>query len=111
MRRFSWTFAVSALAVGAAAAWLITPRARAADHRDAPAVDGAGEGDITDVFAFLDPNNPSRVVMAMGVNPLAVPALTHTLPFFAGFLYQFKVDVNGDFKEDYRRPGHLPRHE
>ena len=72
----------------------------AADHRDAPAVDGTGEGDITDVFAFLDPKDKNRLILAMGVNPLAVPALTHSYRFSKDYLYQFKLDLNGDAKED-----------
>jgi Domain of unknown function (DUF4331) len=72
---------------------------RAADHRDAPAVDGTGEGDITDIFAFLDPNNKDRVVVAMGVNPVAVPFLTHSYRFSTSYLYQFKFDNQGDYKE------------
>ncbi|MDP8981597.1 MAG: DUF4331 domain-containing protein [Acidobacteriota bacterium] len=74
---------------------------RAADHRDAPAVDGAGEGDITDVFAFLDPNDASRLILAMGVNPFAVPAATHSYRFSKDYLYQFKIDRTGSFREDF----------
>jgi hypothetical protein len=77
------------------------PISRAADHRDAPAVDGAGEGDITDVFAFLDPNNSGRLILIMGVNPVAVPALTHTYRFSPYYLYQFKIDRTGSYKEDF----------
>lgn len=72
---------------------------RAADHRDAPAVDGAGEGDITDIFAFLDPNNKDRLVVAMGVNPFALPSVTHSYRFSTSYLYQFKIDNQGDYKE------------
>ena len=32
------------------------------------------EGDITDIFAFLDPNDASQLVLIMNVNPFAVPA-------------------------------------
>ena len=73
----------------------------AADHRDAPAVDGAGEGDITDVFAFLDPNDKSRIIVAMGVNPFAVPAATHSYRFSKDYLYQFKIDRSGTYREDF----------
>ena len=100
MRSFSVALAISAAVVFTTAACLNPPPARAADHRDAPAVDGAGEGDITDVYAFLDPNNKTRVVLAMGVNPFAVPALTHSYRFSTGYLYQFKVDNTADYKED-----------
>jgi hypothetical protein len=73
----------------------------AADHREAPAVNGAGEGDITDVFAFLDPNDANRVILAMGLNPFAVPAVTGSYKFSPDFLYQFKVDTSGDAREDF----------
>jgi len=83
------------------AAWFSSSPARAADHRDSPVVDGAPEGDITDVFAFLDPNDKSRMVFAMGVNPFAVPALNDSYRFSTGFLYQFKIDTTGDYVEDF----------
>jgi hypothetical protein len=82
------------------AAWFSSSPARAADHRDSPVVDGAPEGDITDVFAFLDPNDKTRVVFAMGVNPFAVPAVPSSYRFSTGFLYQFKIDTTGDYVED-----------
>jgi hypothetical protein len=72
----------------------------AADHREAPAVNGAGEGDLGDVFAFLDPNDPSRLVFIMGVNPFAVPGVQGSYKFSPDFLYQFKVDKTGDYVED-----------
>jgi hypothetical protein len=88
----------------AAVCLLVMPPAlslKAADHRDAPGVDGAGEGDITDVFAFLDPSNSGRLVLAMGVNPFAVPGASATYRFSPEYLYQFKIDRLGTFKEDF----------
>ncbi|MGH9661137.1 MAG: DUF4331 family protein [Bryobacteraceae bacterium] len=79
---------------------LATPAARAADHREAPAVSGAGEGDIGDVFAFVDPNKSTHAVLMIGVNPFAVPAIQGGYKFSNEFLYQVKVDNNGDYKED-----------
>jgi len=76
------------------------PVARAADHREAPAVNGAGEGDIGDVFAFLDPNDASKLVLIMGVNPFSNPAVQGGYKFSPDFLYQWKVDVTGDYNED-----------
>ncbi len=67
--------ALMALVVaGAAFYWPTT--ALAADHRDSPTADANGEGDITDIFAFLDPNDASQLVLIMDVNPFAVPAET-----------------------------------
>lgn len=76
------------------------PLARAADHRDAPTVDGLPEGDITDVFAFLDPNDSSKVVLIMNVNPFSVPSALPGYRFSPDFLYQFKIDNTGDALED-----------
>jgi hypothetical protein len=78
----------------------LAPGLKAADHRDAPGVDGAGEGDITDVFAFLDPGNAGRVVLAMGVNPFAVPGAGPTYRFSPDYLYQFKIDRFGTYAEN-----------
>src|ERR1700693_2897 len=79
----------------------VAPNLKAADHRDAPGVDGAGEGDITDVFAFLDPGNAGRMVLAMGVNPFAVPGATPSYRFSPEYLYQFKIDRSGSYTEDF----------
>jgi Domain of unknown function (DUF4331) len=92
---------LSAALVLAGALFVPQQNLRAADHRDAPAVDGAGEGDITDVFAFLDPNDSSRLILAMGVNPFAVPAATHSYRFSKDYLYQFKIDRTGTYREDF----------
>jgi hypothetical protein len=94
----------SRLAVAALAIPLLfvlpAPQARAADHRDSPTADGAPEGDITDFFTFLDPNNVSNLVLIMNVNPFSVPADNPTYSFSNNFLYQFKVDTTGDGSEN-----------
>jgi len=74
--------------------------AGAADHREAPKVDGIPEGDITDVFLFTDPNDASRAVLIMNVNPFATPAENPSFSFSPDLLYQFKIDTNGDGVED-----------
>jgi len=74
--------------------------ARAADHRDAPTTDAFPEGDITDVFAFLDPNNSNNIVLIMNVNPFSVPSALPGYRFSPDFLYQFKIDNTGDYVED-----------
>jgi hypothetical protein len=73
----------------------------AADHREAPIVNARPDGDISDVFAFLDPNNASRLVLAMGVNTFAIPAVRGSYSFSQQYLYQFKIDNNGDAQEDW----------
>lgn len=76
------------------------PAAFAADHREAPIVDGVPEGDITDVYLFTDPNDASRVVMVMNVNPFSVPAELPSYSLSPDLLYQFKIDNTGDARED-----------
>lgn len=85
--------ALIALVILAALTVHLPPQALAADHRDSPTADANGEGDITDVFAFLDPNDASQLVLIMNVNPLAVPAEPN-YRFAPNILYQFKV-ANG----------------
>ncbi len=72
----------------------------ASDHRESPTADANGEGDITDIFAFLDPNNPSQLVLIMNVNPFAVPAETPSYRYSTNFLYQFKIARDEHAVED-----------
>ena len=81
---------------------LLTPIVlRASDHRDGPLPDQTPGGDLTDVWSFLDPQQPGRVVMALGLNPFSVPALSSTYDFSTELLYQIKIDNDGDGREDY----------
>jgi hypothetical protein len=84
------SMALMVVIVLACAALYWPTKALAADHRDSPTADANGEGDITDVFAFLDPNDVSQLVLIMNVNPLAVPAEPN-YRFAPNILYQFKV--------------------
>src|SRR5579864_3038613 len=87
------------IAVALAAISCLAARvARAADHRDAPTIDGIPEGDITDVFAFLDPNDTSggTVVLLMNVNPFSVGGETPSYHFGPDLLYQFHIDNDND---------------
>src|SRR5688500_49682 len=91
---------VSSLAALAAICLLTPLNTYAADHRDAPVVSGAPEGDITDVYAFIDPNDRQRVILMMGVNGFANASVQSTYKFSTQFLYQFKIDRDDDFRED-----------
>jgi hypothetical protein len=91
--------ALIALVVLAGAILYSPPKALAADHRDSPTADANGEGDITDVFAFLDPNDVSQLVLIMNVNPFAVPAEPN-YRFSPNILYQFKIAHGQQAAED-----------
>jgi len=92
--------------LGAAAATVAFAPARhmktvmGSDHREAPTVDMMPEGDITDVYSFVDPNDSTKVDFIMNVNPFAVPAESGSYSFSPDFLYQFKIDNTGDAIED-----------
>ena len=80
---------------------LVAVPTQAADHLDAPGLTPPGGDtrlDITDVYAFQSPSNPDNTVLVMGVNPLAGNLNDGT--FRMGALYDFKIDRNGDAKDD-----------
>ncbi|HTH49263.1 MAG TPA: DUF4331 family protein [Candidatus Limnocylindria bacterium] len=89
----------AALARGAFAALLLLALPLpAADHRDAPAIDEDPRADINDIYVFVNPNN-GNIVLGMTVNPFqygGAPAVD----FSPDVLYQFKIDNDGDYKED-----------
>jgi hypothetical protein len=65
---------------------------RGSDHQDSPAVLARPGADITDVFVYPNPADPSRVVLQMNVDPLLVPgAATTTAALDPQVLYQFKI--------------------
>src|SRR2546425_1077290 len=76
--------------------WMV----KGADHREAPLVDEDPTLDITDVFAFVSPGDPTKVVFAMNVNPFSVPAENPSYSFSPEVLYQFKIDNTGNARED-----------
>ncbi len=71
---------------------------QAADHRDAPGIAEDGRADLLDVYAFVNPNN-SNIVFAATVNPFVIGGALQ-VAFSPDVLYQFKIDNNGDNKED-----------
>jgi hypothetical protein len=97
VKRFLRVFLFALVALPAVCPALV----EAADHREAPLVNGRPQGDIGDVFAYLDPNDPSRLVLDLGVNGFAIPAVQGSYTFSTSWLYQFKIDNNGDFLEDW----------
>jgi hypothetical protein len=72
------------------------------DHQDTPFVELNPKTDLTDVYAFPG-SSAGRIVLAMDTRAFLTPAETGD-PAQASFdhnlLYQFKIDNNGDAKED-----------
>src|SRR5882724_1810554 len=76
----------------------------AADHIDAPAVTGTGSvslgSDITDLYAFQDPTDNTKMVFVMNTQGLLSPAASMTASFPSNVLYEFNIDNNGNNVED-----------
>jgi Domain of unknown function (DUF4331) len=91
-------------AVGLSAAILAgtTSGVGASSHREAPLMTEDPVADLTDVYAFVSPDNSSTVTMIMNVNPFQDPAGgPNFFKFGDEVKYRFNVDVNGDAKEDF----------
>ena len=78
--------------------------ARGSDHQDSPTVVANPLADITDVYAFPDPHDPSRVALAMDVRPLIPSGMTGGIALDPNVLYQLKIANSGvtsnSFKEN-----------
>lgn len=77
-----------------------TVKVKGADHREAPLINEDPAADIADVFAFVNPNDPTKVIFAMTVNGFAVPAVRASYSFSPDVLHQIKIDNTGDGRED-----------
>ena len=64
-------------------------------HNDAPNLDP--RTDITDLFAFQNPQDPARSILILNVNP---EAPTRADAFDPQASYELKIDTNGDFEAE-----------
>lgn len=69
--------------------------ARGSDHQDSPTVVANPLADITDVYAFPNPHDASKVALVMDVRPLIPSGMTGGIALDPSVLYQFKVANNG----------------
>jgi len=89
-------------ALGLLAANFLGPvAARAADHAEAPLVESDQAADIADVYAFLDPNDNSKVILAFDVHGFIVPGENGNLGGFdKDVLFRFNIENTGDAAPD-----------
>jgi hypothetical protein len=96
----SWTPS-KILALTAAILIAAPHRIPAANHREAPITALDRVADITDWFAFVSYNDPTRVTMILNVDPLLEPANgPNYFPFDPDLLYEMHVDNNRDAVPD-----------
>src|SRR5262252_3570050 len=86
---------------GVAMSFLPARHMKAADHAEATGVAGDPGADLADVFAFLDPNDNSKVVLAMDVEGFVVPSELLNLSFFSpDVTFRFEIENTGDAAPD-----------
>jgi hypothetical protein len=85
------------------AGFLVPPQPiGAADHGDAPNAAIDRSADINDVYAFLDPNDNSKIILQMTVNGFLVPAESVNLGVFDHNLrYRIELETSGDQQTEY----------
>lgn len=92
----------SLLAAAVLAAGAISP-VWGANHREAPITAIDSKADITDWFAFVSYDDPSKVTMILNVDPLLTPSNgPNYFPFDPEILYEMKVDNTFDADEDIK---------
>lgn len=75
--------------------------ARAADHGDAPNVAGDQGGDLGDTYMFLNPNDNTRVVIAVTLRGFIVPGEAVNFSVFdQATSYRFDIENTGDSRPD-----------
>ncbi len=79
----------------------VPPPGFAASHREAPITALDQKADITDFFAFVSYDDPSKVTFLLDVDPFLEPGNgPNYFPFDDNILYTIKVDNNNDAVED-----------
>ena len=98
-KKFSLIALVLAIAIALVSA--PAPRTDAADHRDGPTFGSFQGADVDDVYFFLNPNDNSKVILAMSLKGPIVPAENASAGFFDSTLrYRFSVENTGDAAGD-----------
>src|SRR5262245_13703062 len=88
-------------AAALAALWVGVGGARAADHGDAPMAGANRSTDIADVYAFLDPNDNSNLIIVFNTGGFIVPGEAANFGFFDPLLrYRLALETTGDAKPD-----------
>jgi hypothetical protein len=92
-----------ALVLTMAAAVMLTPAPStdAADHGDAPFASLDRGAEITDIYAFLDPNDNSKLILGLGIHGFIPPGENNNFsPFDPNVRYRFEIETTGDGNPD-----------
>src|SRR4051812_32845890 len=93
--------ALGALSVGAALVAGGGDTVTASSHREAPAIAEDQYGDNTDVYAFISPQSPDRMVIVADYVPLLLPTSgPNFYKFSSNARYEVHIDNDGDAVPD-----------
>lgn len=96
-RPFAHTFLSLALTL------TVATGVQAANHREAPLTALDHKADITDFFAFVSYDDPSKVTLILNIDPLLEPSNgPNYFPFDPDIVYAIRVDNNHDALDDVR---------
>ncbi len=100
-RSKSLTFIAFLLALGMTILPLPATRTSASDHIDSPIITQDRGSDLADTFAFLDPNDNSKVVLMMSTQAFVVSGEHFGMAIFDhNIRYRFEIENTGDAKPD-----------
>src|SRR5947209_218356 len=89
------------LSVIISAALVTPPASFAASHREAPITALDTKADITDIYAFVSYDDPTKVTLILNVDPLLAPGNgPNYFPFDANILYSILIDNNNDARPE-----------
>jgi len=94
---------LTAIAMTMALALQLVPptRTSASDHIDSPSITQDRGSDLTDTYAFLDPNDNSKVVLIMSTQGFVVSGEHFGMAIFDhNIRYRFEIENTGDAKPD-----------
>jgi hypothetical protein len=84
-----------------ALAFFLPVAPHAADHGDAPIAGNNQSTDIADIFAFLDPNDNSRLILGLTARGFIAAGENANFGIFDQFLqYRFELETTGDAQPD-----------
>ena len=79
----------------------VTSVASASSHREAPAIAEDPYADNTDVYAFLSPSDPNKIVFVANYVPLLIPSSGPNFYRFSDDVrYEIAIDNDGDARPD-----------
>ena len=95
------TLAAIAMTMALALQLAPPPRTSASDHIDSPSITQDRGSDLTDTYAFLDPNDNSKVVLIMSTQGFVVSGEHFGMAIFDhNIRYRFEIENTDDAKPD-----------